>query len=184
MVSPKRGVGGSNPLGDVWIKAGIVTAYMLNIYPLFYFMVYAPLTGQVKPLSEVPDETFSKDVLGRGAAIISSEGKLYSPVDGKVSTVMDTRHALGISGPGESELLIHIGLEIVSLGGKYFSPKVKEGDEVKVGDLLIEFDLEAIKKDFKTITPVLIMNADDYDEIIPMKTDGNIQAGEPFYEVK
>lgn len=148
------------------------------------FMVYAPLTGQVKSLSEVPDETFSEGVLGRGAAIIPAEGKLYSPVDGKVITIFDTRHAIGISGPDESELLIHIGLETVSLGGKYFSPKVKEGDQVKAGDLLIEFDLEAISRDFQTITPILITNADDYNEIIPIKTEGDIRMGEPLYEVK
>ena len=110
------------------------------------FTVCAPLSGTVAKLEEVPDETFSQGILGQGAAIIPSEGKLYAPFDCSVSLVADTKHAISLDGPGDCEMLIHVGLETVSLNGKYFTPKVKAGDRVKKGDLLMEFDLEAIKK--------------------------------------
>ncbi len=148
------------------------------------FTVRAPMTGEVKPLSEVPDETFSQGVLGQGAAIIPSEGKLYAPFDGTVVSVFDTKHAICLSGPADCEMLIHVGLETVSLKGKYFDVKVKDSDKIKAGDLLMEFDLNAISRDFKTITPVLITNADDYDSVSLIQTSGSIRAGEPLYKVK
>jgi phosphotransferase system IIA component len=83
-----------------------------------------------------------------------------------------------------AEMLIHVGLETVTLNGKYFTPKVKDGDKVKVGDLLLEFDLDAIKKDFQTFTPVLVTNADDYTSIDVNRTSGPVKAGEPLYTAK
>ncbi len=80
-------------------------------------------------------------------------------------------------------MLIHVGLETVNLNGRYFDVKVKDGDKVKTGDLLMEFDLDAISRDHKTITPVLITNADDYGEISYLKTSGSVRAGEPLYKV-
>lgn len=148
------------------------------------FTVCAPMTGTVAKLEEVPYETFSQGILGQGAAIIPSEGKLYAPFDCTVMQVFDTKHAIALDGPGNCEMLIHVGLETVSLNGKYFTPKVKTGDRVKKGDLLMEFDLEAIKKQFKTITPILITNIDDYSELVPVKTSGEVKAGQPLYEVR
>ena len=115
--------------------------------------VLSPLNGEAKLLSEVNDPTFAEGILGQGAAIVPSEGKLYAPFDCTVFGVADSKHAINLVGPGEIEMLIHIGLDTVELGGKGYTPKVKDGDMVKAGDLLIEFDLEAIKAKYETITP-------------------------------
>ncbi len=146
--------------------------------------IYAPLNGEVKPLNEVNDPTFAEGILGQGAAIIPSEGKLYAPFEGKVSSVFDTRHAICLQSEAGAEMLIHIGLETVSLGGKYYTAKVKDGDMVKTGDLLIEFDLNSIRKEFDTITPVLITNADDFSAVEALQTTGTIKAGKAFLKVK
>ena len=148
------------------------------------FTVCAPLNGTAAALSDIPDDTFSAGVLGQGAAIIPSDGKLYAPFDGVVSLVVDTKHAISLDGPGGCEMLIHVGLETVSLNGKYFSPKVKDGDKVKKGDLLMEFDLQAISRNFKTITPILVTNIEDLGEIVPLKASGTVKAGDPLYEVR
>lgn len=147
------------------------------------FGVYAPMNGEVKALEDVPDETFAGGVLGKGVAIIPEDGRLYAPFDCTIASVFDTKHALCLAGPDESELLIHVGLETVTLGGKYFRTAVKDGDTVKKGELLMEFDLDAIAKQFKTITPILITNADDYDAINPVKLSGKVKAGELLYTV-
>ncbi len=148
------------------------------------FTICAPLNGEAKKLEEVDDPTFSAGILGQGAAIIPSEGKLYAPFDGTVASIFDTKHAICLENGEGAEILMHIGLETVSLGGKYFDAKVKAGDTVKTGDVLIEFDLDAISKDFPTITPVLVANADDFGSITPVKTSGKVKAGEAFLEVK
>jgi len=147
-------------------------------------LVKAPMNGEVVELTQVPDEAFSTGVLGQGVAILPSEGKLYSPVDGTISQVFDTLHAVCIETASGAEMLIHIGLETVSLKGKHFTAKVKDGDQVKAGDLLIEFDLDAIKKDFKTYTPILVTNSDDYSSLEVLKKSGKVSVGEPLYEAK
>lgn len=144
----------------------------------------APLNGEVKPLGEVDDPTFSQGILGQGVAIIPSEGRLYAPVDGTVSSVFETKHAIGIVTEGGAELLIHIGLDTVSLGGKYFEAKVKDGDRIKTGDLLIEFEMDEIKKQYPIITPVLVTNADDFAAVEPVITGGAVRAGEELIRVK
>ena len=146
--------------------------------------VSSPLNGELVELSNVPDATFADGILGQGVAILPSEGKLYSPVDGTVASVFDTKHAIALVTDSGAEMLIHVGLETVSLNGKHFTPKVKDGDRVKAGDLLMEFDLAAIKKDFKTFTPVLVTNADDYTSIDVNRTSGPVKAGEPLYTAK
>ena len=146
--------------------------------------VYAPLTGEVVDLQQVPDETFAGGVLGQGLAIVPSEGKLYSPVDGRIDAVFDSKHAISIFTDTGAEMLIHVGLETVELKGQYFKPVVKTGDKVRKGDLLMEFDLDAIRQKYKTFTPVLITNADEYSAIEPVKTSGEIKAGEPLYTAK
>lgn len=146
--------------------------------------VCAPMNGELVELSKVPDATFADGILGQGAAILPSEGRLYSPVDGTVASVFDTKHAISLVTDSGAELLIHVGLETVSLGGKYFTPKVKDGDKVKAGDLLMEFDLDSIKKDFKTFTPVLVTNADDYASVDMIGSYGPVKVGEPIYTAK
>ena len=146
--------------------------------------IFAPMNGEAVDLADVPDETFSAGILGQGVAILPSEGKLYSPVDGTVTQVFDTKHAICLATATGAEMLIHIGLETVSLGGKHFTPKVKDGDTVKAGDLLIEFDLDEIKKDFKTFTPILVTNAEDYSSVEMLINSGKVSVGEPLYRTK
>ena len=146
--------------------------------------VCSPMNGELVELSKVPDATFADGILGQGAAILPSEGRLYSPVDGTVASVFDTKHAISLMTDSGAELLIHVGLETVSLGGKYFTPRVKDGDKVKAGDLLMEFDLDSIKKDFKTFTPVLVTNADDYASVDMIGNYGPVKVGEPIYTAK
>ena len=122
--------------------------------------------------------------MGQGAAIIPTEGKLYAPFDCTVFGVADTKHAINLVGPGEIEMLIHIGLDTVELAGKGFTPHVKDGDAVKAGDLLIEFDLDEIKKKYDTITPILVTNADDYSAVELLKDGQTVQVGEPILMVK
>ncbi len=125
-----------------------------------------PVEGKVIPLSEVKDEVFSKEVVGKGVAIIPAEGKLYSPVNGVVQTVFPTRHAYGIISDSGVEILMHIGLDTVNLQGKYFESKVKDGQAVKAGELLAEFNLEEIKNlGYDTSTEVIITNSKDYESI-------------------
>ena len=137
-----------------------------------------PLTGEAIPLENVNDPTFAAGILGQGYAVIPSEGKVYAPFDGSVETLMDTHHALGLTSRQGTTLLIHVGLETVSLGGKYFTPHVKQGDTFKKGDLLLSFDLDSLKKEgFDTSTPVIVTNTDDYQELKLTKT-GAVNAGE------
>lgn len=146
--------------------------------------VFCPLNGELKALEEVDDPTFSGGILGKGVAVIPSEGRLYAPFDGKVSTVFDTKHAIGLI-KDDVEMLVHIGLETVSLGGKYFDVKVKSGDTFKKGDILVEFDLDAIAGEgFDTITPVIVSNADDFADIVPDQTSGAAVAGSRLLTVK
>ena len=147
--------------------------------------IYAPLNGEVKAVSEVNDPTFAEGILGQGVAIVPSEGKLYAPFDGTVASIFDTRHAICLTNEAGVELLIHIGLETVSLNGKYFTAKVQADDPIKKGDLLIEFDLDAIKAaGFDTITPVLVTNADDYEGVTPSVTSGTSTVGMELLSVK
>lgn len=141
-----------------------------------------PVSGEVIALSEVNDATFSSGVLGEGYAVIPIEGKVTAPFDGKVETLMDTHHALGLVSNSGIEMLIHVGLETVALNGKHFTPKVAEGDSFKKGDVLLTFDLEAIKKEgYDTTTPVVVSNADDYAAFAPAL--GNASAGVKMLEL-
>lgn len=124
--------------------------------------VLAPMDGQLVPLDQVPDEVFSQKVLGDGVAIIPSEGKIYSPVNGEISSVAETKHAYGFTSEDGLEVLVHFGLETVGLKGQGFTPHVKEGDKVKAGDLIAEIDMELLKsKEINPITPVLICDGAD-----------------------
>lgn len=145
--------------------------------------IYAPLNGEIKLTSQVNDPTFAEGILGQGATIIPSEGKLYAPFDCTVDSLFDTHHAINLAGDGV-EMLIHIGLETVTLNGRGFTPHVKDGDKVKAGDLLIEFDLEELKKDFDTITPILVTNVDDFAAVEQLKESGTVKVGDPILTVK
>lgn len=142
--------------------------------------ILSPATGTVKDITEVPDKTFADKVLGDGAAVIPDEGKIYAPADGTVVNIMDTKHGIMFRTSQGVELLIHIGLETVNLKGKYFTSHTKSGAQVKAGDLLVEFDLEAIRADgYNPITPIVVTNGDDYIRSINMvKSDEKITHGD------
>ena len=124
---------------------------------------YAPMAGKAVPISEVPDPTFAEGMLGNGIAIEPSEGKVYAPCDATVDMMFTTGHAVSLVADCGAELLIHVGLETVSLEGKPFKVHAANGDKVKKGQLLIEVDLEAVKAaGLPTITPMVICNTDEY----------------------
>ncbi|WP_295296013.1 PTS glucose transporter subunit IIA [uncultured Brachyspira sp.] len=130
--------------------------------------IKAPIKGKLIDITEVKDEAFSSKALGDGMAIIPSEGKVYAPVDGEIITMIDTNHAIGLLSGGV-EILIHIGMDTVRLGGKYFKAHVKEGDKVKAGTLLIEFEKEEVEKEYDITSPIIISN---YSELKSLtKTD-------------
>jgi len=131
-------------------------------------VVFSPLDGKTVPIKEVKDAAFADEILGKGIAVVPERGVLYSPVDGIVDNLTDTKHAIGLKSKFGAEILIHIGFDTVKLGGKYFNALVKEGDKVKKGDKLIEFDLEEIKKaGYDITTPVVICNYEDFDSVTP-----------------
>lgn len=135
-------------------------------------VVTSPLKGMVKALAEVKDEAFSTGALGKGIAIEPSEGKVVAPVDGVVTTLFPTGHAIGITSDNGTEILIHIGMDTVQLEGKYFKAKVKQGDAIRAGQELVEFDIKAIKAEgYSLTTPVVITNSDKYLDVI--ETDIN-----------
>lgn len=135
--------------------------------------ILAPATGTVKDITEVPDKTFADKVLGDGAAIVPEEGKIYAPADGTVVNIMDTKHGIMFLTSQGVELLIHIGLETVNLKGKYFTSHTENGAQVKAGDLLVEFDLDAIKKEgYNPVTPIVVTNGDNYIRSVNMIKSG------------
>ena len=146
--------------------------------------VFSPLTGELKSLKDVNDPTFSEEILGKGIAILPKEGIVYAPFDGVVSALFDTKHAIGLTDDQGMELLIHVGLETVNLGGTHFEVHISQGDLVKKGDPLVTFDLQEIQKTHDVITPVLITNADDFSEIVVQKEFGPVKAGDAILTVK
>ncbi|MBR4291806.1 MAG: PTS glucose transporter subunit IIA [Oscillospiraceae bacterium] len=126
-------------------------------------LIYAPVAGQVVSLTEVPDPVFAEGMLGNGVAILPTDGKVYAPADGVVSTMFDTGHAVSITSSNGAEILIHVGLETVELEGKPFTVHVRNDEKIKKGQLLLEVDLQAVEAaGLPTITPVIICNSDEY----------------------
>ena len=145
--------------------------------------LYAHLNGTVVPMEEVEDEAFASKVLGEGVAIEPSEGKLYSPCDGKIDMVFDTKHAVNIVSKEGCEVLLHIGIDTVKLGGEFFESHVSDGQEVHKGDLLISFDIAGIKKaGYKVTTPMIVCNTDDYNSVETVAS-GNISAGTKIIKI-
>ena len=129
-------------------------------------MVYAPVAGTVIPSEEIPDETFAAGVLGRGVGIQPADGFVVAPFDGEISSVTDTHHAVGVTSPDGMELLIHVGVDTVSMNGDGFTCFVQEGQKVKAGDRLITFDRTKIAAaGHPDVVVVLVTNSDDYDSL-------------------
>ena len=130
-------------------------------------IIASPMKGEIMPLNEVNDETFASEMMGKGVAIKPVDGKVVSPINGIVQTIFKTKHAIGLKSEDGTEILIHIGMDTVQLEGKHFKAYVKDGDKVKIGDTLIEFDTEAIKKEgYELTTPVIVTNTNDYLEVL------------------
>ena len=129
--------------------------------------IASPMKGKVLKLESIKDDAFASAVLGKGAAVLPEEGKVYAPADGVISTLFPTLHALGMETDEGVELLIHIGLDTVQLNGEGFEAKVSQGDRVKKGQLLVTFDKEFIEsKGYCMETPVIVTNTDDFLEVV------------------
>ena len=140
--------------------------------------IESPLQGRLIPLSEVSDPAFASGAMGRGAAVADPEGRVVSPVDGEITVLFASKHAIGIHGADGTDILIHVGVDTVKLEGKHFTAHVMQGDKVKRGQLLIEFDPAAIcAEGYETTTPVLITNAADYGKITVALGDAEISSG-------
>ena len=144
----------------------------------------ACMNGTVVPLAEVKDEAFASGALGDGIAIEPTDGELVAPADGEISSTFDTHHAVGMTTADGAELLMHIGIDTVKLGGKHFTYLVNEGDKVKKGQPLIRFDLEAIRAEgYPTTTPLIVCNTDEYAAVTP-QASGNVKKGDALLELK
>ena len=143
----------------------------------------AHMNGTAIPLEEVEDEVFSQKILGEGVAIRPAEGKLYAPCDGTIETVFDTKHAVNMVSADGAEVLMHIGIDTVKLEGKYFEAHVTDGQQVKKGDLLVSFDMDAITAaGYKLTTPLLVCNADEYTAVTPV-AQGSVSAGDAAIQI-
>lgn len=140
--------------------------------------VTSPLRGTVIPLSQVKDEVFSSELMGKGCAVIPAEGKVYAPFDGTIVSLLESHHAIGIESTDGVELLIHVGMDTVKMQGEGFTPQVKEGDAVQAGALLLEFDRAKIEAaGYEVTTPVIVTNSDEFSEIETM-AEGKTEYGD------
>lgn len=139
--------------------------------------------GRTIQMDEVNDQTFAQELLGPGIAIVPSNGTVVSPINGTIATVMDTKHAVCIQGEDGLELIVHAGLDTVELNGKYYQTYKEIGDQVKAGDVLLEFDLEEITKaGYDVTTPIVITNLGDY-KITKCLTGQQVKAGEEVIQL-
>lgn len=175
---------GEPPAKDEKIKAQVEDAPGTPVEVLKNVAISSPLQGEVMPLSQVPDEVFSSGMMGQGVAIMPTDNKVYAPFDGKVAMVTGSKHAIGLTADNGIELLIHVGLDTVQLNGAPFNYKVAEGDRFKAGDVLLEFDLVAIKQaDLSPITPIIVTNSAAYAMITPENELKNINTNEPILQI-
>ena len=139
--------------------------------------IYAPITGNLLPISEVPDPVFSQKMMGDGFAIEPTEGKVYSPISGKVMNIFPTKHAIGLVSDEGHEILIHFGMDTVTLNGEGFTSHVSDGDIVSAGDLLLSVDLDSVRPKVPSlITPVVFTNLNE--KVIELKKTGPVTHGE------
>ena len=147
------------------------------------FSLVSPMDGKAIPLSEVHDEVFSSEVLGKGIAIIPETGELYAPADGVISTVVDTGHAISMVASSGAEILMHIGMDTVKMEGEGFEAAVQDGEEVKAGQLLMKFDMDLIRAaGYELTTPVLILNTDKFT--VKKTQTGNVKRGAVIIETE
>lgn len=128
--------------------------------------ILSPANGDIIPLTSVPDDVFASEAMGKGVAVQPSEGRMYAPANGVITTLFKTNHAIGMTTDNGAEILIHIGMDTVELDGKFFEARMKQGDTVKAGDLLVEFDINQIKQaGYSVVTPIVITNTKAYNEL-------------------
>lgn len=140
--------------------------------------IKAPCNGAIVKLTEVDDSTFASEAMGKGIAMLPEEGILYSPVKGIVKTIFPTKHAIGLLSDDGAEIMIHVGIDTVQLEGKYFTTYVKPDQRIKIGDELLEFDIEEIKKlEYDIVTPIIITNSQEYLEVLECDKD-QVKRGE------
>ena len=153
-----------------------------NILRKKEIIIGSPLSGECIPVSEVNDPTFKEELLGKGIAIIPSDGRVYAPSDGKVAMIFPTGHAVTMVTQEGVELLIHFGMDTVELKGRYFTVKAKEGESVKKGDLLIEADIAEIKREgYEITTPIVVTNSSDFSDVIYQT--GKVEVGDPVMKI-
>ena len=146
--------------------------------------IVSPISGKLIPLNEVNDDVFSNGLVGKGIAIIPNEGRVVAPISGIVETVLKSKHAIAIKSDEGVEILIHVGLDTVNLEGKHYIVHVKNGDRINIGDKLIDFNIEEIKKlGYELTTPVLIINSDKYLEVLG-ENRKEIKAGEKIITIR
>ena len=146
--------------------------------------LYSHMNGRFVALEDVNDEAFSSKVLGEGAAVEPSEGKLFSPCDGKVNMVFDTKHAINLVSDEGCEILLHIGIDTVKLGGRFFEAHVTDGQVIHKGDLLISFDIDGIRNEgYQLTTPMIICNTDDYNSVEAIPSE-QVSVGDKLIEIK
>ncbi|WP_339275623.1 beta-glucoside-specific PTS transporter subunit IIABC [Paenibacillus sp. FSL W8-0426] len=147
-------------------------------------LIVSPMTGEVKPLSEVEDQAFAQELMGKGIAIVPTEGKVYAPFDGVVEALYRTKHAIGLKAANGVEILIHIGVDTVSLKGKHFTSHVEQGQSMQAGDLLVEFDPEGIKADgYNTITSIVVTNMQQFGDVLTASDSGSIKESEALLKL-
>ena len=128
--------------------------------------ILSPVEGKAVPLSEVSDPTFSQEILGKGVAIIPERGRIVAPADGVLTVMFETKHAVSITTNQGAEIIVHVGLDTVNLKGEHYTSYKNQGDRVKAGELLLEFDMDAIKAaGYDVITPVIVCNTPNYPEM-------------------
>ncbi|CAM4363882.1 beta-glucoside-specific PTS transporter subunit IIABC [Saccharibacillus endophyticus] len=142
----------------------------------------SPLSGTVVALADVPDPAFAAEAMGKGVAIEPSVGRVVAPFDGTVTVAFKKKHALAVVSDTGAEILVHVGVDTVKLDGEHFTSHIQEGDRVKAGQLLLEFDIEKIRAaGYPTVTPVIVTNTFDYADVLPLQ-QGEVQAGDELLE--
>jgi glucose PTS system EIICBA or EIICB component len=148
-------------------------------------VIFSPLKGEILSLSRVPDDTFSQKMMGEGVCIDPAEGKIYSPCDGEVAVIFKTNHAVSILADNGAEILVHIGIDTVKMNGEGFRGLVNNGDRIKAGQLLIEFDLGLVKARAKShLTPIVVTNSSDLKQVDILKVSGKLEAQQPLFRIR
>jgi PTS system beta-glucosides-specific IIC component len=139
--------------------------------------ISSPVKGEIVPITQVPDETFSQEMVGKGVAIVPSDGKFYAPADGELVALFPTGHAFCINSSDGAEILVHIGIDTVKLEGKYYTIHGKQGTSVKKGDLIVEVDIEGVKSEgYNVITPMIVSNFSKFSNL--EKKSGAVDVGD------